>query len=164
MLGIQATVSKADGIVTAGNVLTGLIPITAALITLDKEDWDGLWQFTKSEGAAVIVAEGLKAAIPSTRPNGEDGSFPSVHTTVAVAGAQYLQSRYGWEYAAPAHVASAFVGYSRVYGDEHYWKDVAGGAAIGIASSYFFTDSFYGAKVAAVAVPGQIFVSMRSSW
>lgn len=156
--------AKADFVGSSGNVLTALLPLSAAVITLQKEDWDGLWQFTKSEAVAIGAAEGLKSVISSTRPNGESGSFPSAHTTIAVSSAQYLQSRYGWEYALPAYVASAYVGWSRVNANEHYWQDVLGGAAIGFASSYFFTESIYGAKISAIATPNQVYVSVRKNW
>jgi len=38
--------------------------------------------------------------------------------------------------------AAAFVGYGRVEADEHWTKDVLGGAAIGIASGWIFTSRF----------------------
>jgi membrane-associated phospholipid phosphatase len=34
----------------------------------------------------------------------------------------------------------AFVGYSRVRADKHYWEDVAVGAIIGVGSSWLLTD------------------------
>ena len=74
--------------------------------------------------------------------DGGDQSFPSGHASISFAGATFLQKRYGWRYGIPAFLAAAFVGYSRVESDEHWTKDVLGGAAIGIASGWIFTSRF----------------------
>ena len=65
------------------------IPVAAGAITLVRDDRDGLWQLAKTGGSAFLVTEVLKYSIDSTRPNGENHSFPSGHTSTAFSGAGY---------------------------------------------------------------------------
>ena len=127
---------------TAGDVGRVLIPAAAAGATLAKKDWEGGKQLFLSLLAAAAATEGLKAVVHERRPNGGEDSFPSGHASISFAGASYLQCRYGWRYGIPAFLAAAFVGYSRVEADEHWTKDVLGGAAIGIVSGVIFTSRY----------------------
>jgi len=131
-----------DAVDTAGDVGRVLIPAAAAGVTLVRKDYDGTKQLVESLLAAAVVTQGLKAVVHERRPNGEGRSFPSGHASISFAGATFLQMRYGWEYGVPALLAAAFVGYSRVDADEHWTKDVVGGAAIGIASAWIFTSRY----------------------
>jgi membrane-associated phospholipid phosphatase len=131
-----------DDMDTAGDVGLVLIPAAAAGATLAKKDCQGGKQLFLSLLAAAAVTEGLKAVVHERRPNGGDHSFPSGHASISFAGASYLQIRYGWPYGIPAFLAAAFGGYGRVEADEHWTKDVLGGAAIGIASGWIFTSRF----------------------
>jgi hypothetical protein len=88
----------------------------------------------------TAVSYGLKYAVDEERPNGEAGSFPSAHTSVTFAGAEFIRKEYGWQWGAPAYAAAGFVGWSRVQTDDHWWHDVAAGAAIGILSNYDISD------------------------
>ena len=131
-----------DGVDTAGDIGRVLIPAAAVGVTLAKKDWTGGKQLFLSLLAAAAVTEGLKAVVHERRPNGGDHSFPSGHASISFAGASYLQMRYGWRYGIPAFLAAAFVGYSRVEADEHWTKDVLGGAVIGIVSGWMFTSRY----------------------
>jgi membrane-associated phospholipid phosphatase len=92
-------------------------------------------------GRTIAVSYGLKYAVQEERPNGEDNrSFPSGHTAVTFAGAEFIRKHYGWGYGVPAYAAATFVGWSRVATDDHWGHDVAVGAAIGILSNYDFGD------------------------
>jgi membrane-associated phospholipid phosphatase len=82
------------------------------------------------------VTYGLKYAVDEERPNGKDGSFPSAHTAITFAGAEFIRKEYGWAFGAPAFAAASFVGWSRVETRDHWWHDVAAGAAIGILSNH----------------------------
>ena len=55
-----------------------------------------------------------------------------------------MRKRYGWEYGVPAYIFASFVGYSRVRAHEHYFRDVAAGAAIGIATTYIVSKPYHG--------------------
>lgn len=92
-------------------------------------------------GRTVAVTYGLKYAVREERPNGEDdSSFPSGHSAVTFASAEFIRKHYGWTWGAPAYAAATFVGWSRVATDDHWGHDVAAGAAIGILSNYDFGD------------------------
>jgi membrane-associated phospholipid phosphatase len=154
-----------DDYKTLSHVLAVGLPAVAAGISLAKDDTPGLYQLAKSEAFTLAATEVLKLTVHETRPNGrDDKSFPSGHTSVSFAAAQYMQMRGGWQYGAPAYVAASLVGYSRVRADEHYWKDVLAGAALGIASSYYFTDKGDWAKVSVLASPHAVHAQVSASW
>jgi len=90
------------------------------------------------------VTFGLQYTIDEKRPNGEPHSFPSGHTSISFASAEFVRNRYGWKYGLPAYVLASFVAYSRVEAKQHYIHDVLAGAAIGIVSSYLFTRPYEG--------------------
>jgi hypothetical protein len=87
---------------------------------------------------STTVTYGLKFAVDEQRPNGEDGSFPSGHTSITFAGAEFIRKQYGWQWGAPAYAAAGFVGWSRVETQDHWWHDVLAGAAIGVLSNHDF--------------------------
>ena len=86
------------------------------------------------------ITYGLKYAVDEERPNGEGGSFPSGHSAVTFAGAEFIRKQYGWGWGAPAYAAAGFVGWSRVATDDHWWHDVLAGATIGVLSNYDLSD------------------------
>ena len=154
-----------DDFKTLSHVLAVGLPAIAGGISLARDDTPGLYQLAKSEAFTLAVTEVLKRTVDETRPNGrDDKSFPSGHTSVSFAAAQYMQMRGGWEYGVPAYLAASLVGYSRVRADEHYWRDVAAGAALGIASSYYFTDKGDWAKVSVIASPDAVHAQVSASW
>ena len=63
-------------------------------------------------------------------------------------------SGYGWKYAIPAYVGSAWVGYSRVDQDKHHTEDVLAGAAIGILTGFVFTTPYENVAVTPVVGAG----------
>lgn len=142
-----------DDLDTAGDIGRVLIPAAAAGVTLVRKDCQGAKQLFVSLLAAAAVTEGLKTVVHERRPNGGDRSFPSGHASISFAGATFLQARNGWRYGVPAFLAAAFVGYSRVESDEHWTKDVLGGAAIGIASGWVFTSRYREEPERAFIVP-----------
>ena len=158
-------VLASDGVETAGDVLRWLIPATAYGTTFYLHDAEGRKQFHKSFLVNVAASYGLKAVISKTRPNGEDDdSFPSAHTSMAFQGSAFIHKRYGFKYAVPAYLASAFVGWSRVDSDNHYTIDVVAGAAIGIASSLIFTKPYKGFTVTPLAYGGFYGVTIARQW
>ena len=71
----------------------------------------------------------LKLVIHEDRPDGSDAkSFPSQHTSVAVAAA-------GWQWSAGVSLA-ALIGSSRVGANRHHWSDVLAGAGIGALAQW----------------------------
>ena len=58
-----------------------------------------------------------------------------------------MRKRYGWQFGVPAYIFASFVGYTRIRAHEHYFRDVAAGAAIGIATTYIVTKPFHGWQI-----------------
>lgn len=86
---------------------------------------------------AGAVTYGLKYSVEERRPDGSgDDSFPSGHTSISFAAAEFTRKTYGWGWGAPAYLAASYVGWSRVETQDHWAHDVAVGAAIGILSNY----------------------------
>jgi membrane-associated phospholipid phosphatase len=141
---INVPVHANDGVETAGDILSVLLPAAAAGLTVGFMDTEGMLQFGESAALTLGVSYGLKYAIDETRPNGGDHSFPSNHASISFASAEFMRKRYGWEYGIPAYAAATFVAFSRVEAKDHYTHDVIAGAFIGIASSYLFTRPYQG--------------------
>jgi membrane-associated phospholipid phosphatase len=136
-----------DAVETAGNVLLYVLPASAAGLALSLKDGEGAWQLAESGALTLGVTFGLKYAIHAQRPSGGSHSFPSGHTAASFFPAEFLRKRYGWEFGLPAYILGSAVAYSRVESREHYLRDVAGGAAIGMLSSYLLTTPYKGWRV-----------------
>lgn len=139
--GVISTAARADGLTTYGDVARHAIPGIAALVSLVKDDDEGVVQLAATWALSTGVTQGLKRLTDIERPNGGRRSFPSGHMTNAMAGASYLHYRYGWKYGLPAYAAAAVVGLSRVKGNFHRWEDVLAGAAIANLTAYVLTDT-----------------------
>lgn len=154
-----------DTYTKAGDLLALGLPAVAAGLAIAQDDADGLLQLAKSEAFTLVTTLALKEATHKTRPNGKDDqSFPSGHASVAFAAAQFMQMRGGWEFGVPAYVLASVVGHSRVQAKEHYWRDVVAGAAIGIASSYYFTDNTQRTRFGVMFGPRSAQAQYSKSW
>ena len=87
-------------------------------------------------GRTELATYSLKYSIDSERPNGGGQSFPSGHTSIAFAGAEFMRKQYGWKWGVPSYLAASYVGWSRVETRNHWASDVFAGAAIGILSNH----------------------------
>ena len=124
-----------------GNIVTLALPTYAAAVSYASGDTEGLSQLVQSEAATFVLVSALKSSTHATRPDGSDNkSFPSMHTAASFSAAQYLQMRGGSDMGVPAYLLAGYVGATRVDANKHYWKDVVGGAATGIMTTYYFTD------------------------
>jgi membrane-associated phospholipid phosphatase len=160
-LTLSVSVKASDSIETAGDVLLIILPATAAGLTVGFKDTKGALQFGESAALTLGATYGLKYAIKEERPNGGDHSFPSAHTSISFASAEFMRKRYGWKYGIPAYAAALFVAYSRVEARQHHTHDVLAGAAIGIGSSYLFTRAYEGWNIQPEA--GHKYYGMRLS-
>jgi membrane-associated phospholipid phosphatase len=153
-----------DRIELAGDVLVFALPIAAAGLTLGFKDGQGALEFGESAALAMGVTYALKFTIDTTRPNGENQSFPSGHATISFTSAEFICKRYGWEYGLPAYALATFVAYSRIEAGQHYPIDVIGGAAIGIVSSYLFTRPYKGWNIQPETGYSYFGIRLNHSW
>jgi membrane-associated phospholipid phosphatase len=145
-----STARAEDKVERAGDIFQLVVPAVAYGITFYNGDDEGRAQFYKSFATTVGTTHLLKNTIDTKRPNGGGKSFPSGHTSAAFQGAAFINARYGFEQALPAYAAAAFVGYSRVDSDNHHTRDVIAGAALGIATSFYFSPERFSAKQALI--------------
>ena len=90
-----------------------------------------------------VMGPDKNGLVDKDAPNGSSShAFPSGHTAMAFGSAGLIQRRYGWRPGIPAYLVAAYVGWLRVETDDHDTADVAGGAAVGIISSYLLTRQF----------------------
>jgi len=166
ILAVSENVIAADNTEQIGDALQYLIPAVAFGSTIFYEEGHaGTIQFVKAFATSQLTTQVLKNVTHETRPNGDCcDSFPSGHTSVAFMGAAFIHKRYGWEYSIPAYLGATYVGYSRVYADKHYVKDVVAGAAIGILSSFYFTEPYKGVEVALTADNGVYGIRFSRQW
>jgi len=151
---ISGNTTAADKIEKTGDALQILIPAVAYGATFYLDDSEGRNQFYKSFATTTGVTQILKYSIDKKRPNGSGKSFPSGHTSAAFQGAAFIHKRYGLKYAIAAYIGASFVGYSRVESDNHFVEDVLAGAAIGIASSFYFSTPYKGFYIRPIANNG----------
>ena len=155
-----------DRVETTGDILAIAIPgLGLGTTLLDEHGHEGSLQFFESFASAQLTTEALKLITHKERPNGSCcKSFPSGHTSAAFMGASFIHKRYGLDFAIPAYIAAAYVGYTRVHAKKHYRIDVVAGAAIGILSSYYFTESYKGFDLSASNNDDTYWLNVSKTW
>jgi hypothetical protein len=112
-------------------------PTVAAMLLMGRKSEDARFRsFTYSLAQGYVVnqsiAFGIKKAVRSRRPNGEDSlSFPSGHTASAFTWAATVDHYYGHKAGVLAYLAATYVGYSRLDERAHRLTDVIAGATLG---------------------------------
>lgn len=140
MASASASAALTEAVEISGSVLRVFLPAAAWAGTYVEDDRQGRAQFYWSMGTTVATTIAVKNLADREGPNGQPYAFPSGHASMAFSAASFVQKRYGWQYGAPMYGLAAFVGWSRVYADQRRTEDVLAGAALGMASSYLFTD------------------------
>lgn len=153
-----------DFIENSGTVLSIALPLAAGAMSLPKDDVGGREQLAEVLAFSVGTTYGLKYTIDARRPNGGNHSFPSAHTSVSVAAADFIGHRYGWNYGVPAYLAAGFVGYSRIDAKAHHRYDVLAGGVIGILASTLFTTHYQDRSIKVSILPLDYGGSFRVSY
>lgn len=86
----------------------------------------------------AFLVKSLKTVTNVERPNGENESFPSGHSSVAFVMAHFMHKEYGEQsawYSIGAYACATSVAALRVAKNEHWISDVITGAGIGILST-----------------------------
>lgn len=166
VVSFQSAAVASDKVRKAGDILQILIPAVGFGSTLFYEEgYDGSIQFVKALAASQVTTEVLKRVTHKQRPDGSGyKSFPSGHATKSFMGASFIHKRYGWKYSIPAYIGATYVGYSRVHADKHYVEDVLAGAAIGIISSFYFTEPYKGVTITPTAEDGAYGINITKKW
>ncbi len=138
LLGTSCAYAR-DTVQLSGDIVQLALPAIASVFVIGHRDDDGALQLLESSVLTLGITYGLKYTIPEKRPNGGAHSFPSAHTSISFAMAEFLRERYGWAPGIVGYVGASFVAYSRVESKAHFTHDVLAGAVIGVVSSHIFT-------------------------
>lgn len=133
-----------EQIENSGDIIQLALPLSAFISTLLwSENQFIVLKFTKTMGSCIIITHSLKVMVDKDRPNGAtDGhSFPSGHTSVAFAGATFLNLNFGWKVGIPSYLLASYVAWTRIKVKRHDTWDVIGGALTGIGCAYLFKDN-----------------------
>lgn len=136
-----ATAALADAQREAGDVLRFAMPAATFGVELVRGDTRGARQYAGALTAALTAGELLKRTTGVERPDrSNDQSFPSGHAVWAFSSATYVHRRHGFGHAWPLYLLATYTGYTRVQADRHRWADVAGGAAVAAAASWWLVE------------------------
>lgn len=98
----------------------------------DSDEVAGLgYDLSRSLLLTYGVTSVLKVAVQRTRPNGENYSFPSGHTSAAFSTAGVVSRRYGGWATAGTLALGVLTGLGRMEDEKHFASDVVAGATIG---------------------------------
>lgn len=151
------------------DVVSVAIPAVGLGMAYLQDDDDGIMMLGKTMlsnlGATLALKYSLNNTSLGERPNGDDYSFPSGHTSNACAGATFIGQRYGWRYGSAAMVPAAYVGWSRVDLDLHHVRDVVAGCAVGVIAGLWFTQPLAGDTQIMPFYDHNVFgVNIQSRW
>lgn len=112
-------------------------PLALGLFTVGRASNDSrlratTYDITQAFIVNALYTSSLKHIAKRTRPDGSDDySFPSGHTSNAVAWATVVEHHYGPRFGIPAYVAAGLIGASRLEKNVHHLSDVLAGATLG---------------------------------
>lgn len=112
-------------------------PLALGLFVVGRTSHDSRLRATTYDITQAFVVNAmytgaLKHVTGRVRPDGSDNfSFPSGHTSNAVAWATVVEHHYGPRLGIPAYVAAGLIGASRLEKNAHHLSDVVAGASLG---------------------------------
>jgi len=152
----------------AGDILTGVIPVSALAIAYFKGDTEGEKQWLRNVIANQTLTSVARLAFNETswgeRPTGNPYGFPSGHVAFVASGASFLQERYGWQYGVPAWLLTGYVAYNRVDNDHHHWRDVIASGVLAYGVGKLFVTPEVAIHLAPVIGPDFIGLRFGRSW
>ena len=120
----NANANKAEHPITiTGDWLQILLPLSVFIVSA-VDSPKSMLEFTTHFAMSNFAVFGIKKFTNLDRPNGSRHSFPSGHTISAFSAPSYIRVKYGFKYAIAPYLLAGFVGYSRIYADKHYLRDV----------------------------------------
>jgi membrane-associated phospholipid phosphatase len=159
------SVVRAQDTSLAGDILTGLLPVTAFGIAYFKGDTEGEKQWARNVAANQFLATAARVGFNETswgtRPGGGSYGFPSGHVAFIASGAAFLQERYGWMYGVPAWAVTGYVAFNRVDNNHHRWRDVVASSVLAYGVGKLFVTPEIATHLAPVIGPD--FMGLRWS-
>ena len=159
------SVARAQDTSLAGDILTGLLPVSAFGIAYFRGDTEGEKQWARNVAANQILATTARIGFNETswgkRPNGGSYGVPSGHVAFVASGAAFLQERYGWQYGLPAWALTGYVAFNRVDNNYHRWRDVAASGLLAYGVGKLFVTPELATQLAPVIGPD--FMGLRWS-
>lgn len=156
--------ASSGGIKEAGSAVLIALSVTSTASTLVRGDAEGARQIGSAVAVTVALTVALKYAVDEKRPNGEDHSFPSGHSSVAFSMAEFMRARYGLAEGGLAYGAASFVACSRVLSKQHYLHDVVAGALLGAMSAYLLSTPYKGWQASIHGDWHTLLVSLERRW
>ena len=146
------------------------VPALAAYNVYQRRDVEGAKELTRVLAGTFVSTMALKSQIHAMRPDGSDeDSMPSGHTAMAFSAARFAHVRYG-DNANPwlLYGAASLTGLARVRANQHHWRDVFAGAALGYAWGSFASSKLSalpaGATVSISPQPHGLWVEWTHAW
>lgn len=146
------------------------VPALAAYAAYQHKDAEGAKELTRVLAGTFVSTTALKSQIHAMRPDGSgDDSMPSGHTAMAFSAARFAHVRYG-DNANPwlLYGAASLTGLARVRANQHHWRDVFAGAALGYAWGSFASSKFSalpsGTTVSVSPQPHGLWVEWSQAW
>jgi hypothetical protein len=167
-LGSLTPAHATTGEARASDILSLAIPAVGLAMTYQHDDRDGFEMLSKTMltnlGATLALKYSLNDTKLGKRPNGDDYSFPSGHTSNACAGATFIGQRYGWHYGSAAMIPAAYVGWARVDQRLHHVRDVVAGCAIGVAAGLWLTQPLADSTIVPFLDQKVFGIEIKSTW
>ncbi len=117
-----------------------------------------------------IITQGLKWAVRTESPNGDELGWPSGHTSSTFTFATVMYRAYGPYVGVPLLAFAGFVGYERIDARNHDFSDVISGMVIGITVGYLVGNEhehrIFGMEPAPYVDPetGAFGLALRKEW
>lgn len=124
-----------------GDTLRFALPMGAYGLALANGDRQGLLQMSQTLAFTGVATGVFKVFGEKARPDAGTSrqSFVSGHVSAAMAGAAFVNTRYGRKWGIPAYLLAGLTAYSRVCAQKHFADDVLGGTMVAVMANWYAT-------------------------